>query len=330
VNPAADLLDAAAALAEVDDLDVLPPLALRVLRRTIPCSIAAWNDLDPEAGRVVGTLDPPETAIAELEALFARYGHQNPLYRHHLETGDVGPYAISDFLDRDAFHALELYQHLYRRLGVEHQMAAVVPSPPPQVLAVTLNRGDRDFDADARERLRLLMPHIGRAYDRCRARAGLRRDAERLRAAMDLAGLALVVAGPEGDVREVTVAARSLLERSGVPIDGRRRPPVRRGTRAASAETSLDGLRATATRSGDEVLILLERTSPVPDSDPRLSTRELEVLAQAADGLPAKAVAQRLGITERTVHAHLRNVYRKLGATSLASAIAALRNEPAR
>ena len=78
------------------------------------------------------------------------------------------------------------------------------------------------------------------------------------------------------------------------------------------------------------MLILLERTSPVPDADPRLSTRELEVLAQAADGLPAKAVARRLGITERTVHAHLRNVYRKLGATSLASAIAALRNEPAR
>ena len=55
----------------------------------------------------------------------------------------------------DAFHALELYQHLYRRLGVEHQLAAVVPSPPPQVLAITLNRGDRDFDADDRKRLRL-------------------------------------------------------------------------------------------------------------------------------------------------------------------------------
>ena len=330
MNPAADLLDAAAALAEADELDALPGLALRVLRRTIPCSIAAWNDLDPEAGRVVGTLDPPDTAVAELEALFARYGHENPLYRHHLETGDVGPYAISDFLDRDAFHALDLYRHLYRRLGVEHQLAAVVPSPPPQVLAITLNRGDRDFDAADRERLRLLMPHLGRAYDRCRARAGLRRDAERLRAAMDLAGLALVVAGPDGEVRELTGAARSLLERSGTTFNGRRLPPELRGTLAANGEATIDGVRASATQSGDEVLILLERTSPVPDADPRLSTRELEVLAQAADGLPAKAVARRLGITERTVHAHLRNVYRKLGATSLASAIAALRNEPAR
>ena len=83
------------------------------------------------------------------------------------------------------------------------------------------------------------MPHVGRAYDRCRARAGLRRDAERLRAAMDLAGLALVVAGPDGDVRELTVAARSLLERSGAPSTAaacRRRcaTPSRRAARRRS------------------------------------------------------------------------------------------------
>ena len=249
VNPAADLLDAAAALAEADELDALPGLALGVLRRTIPCAIAAWNDLDPEAGRVVGALDPPETAIAELEALFARYGHENPLYRHHLETGDVGPYAISDFLDRDAFHALDLYQHLYRRLGVEYQLAAVVPSPPPQVLAITLNRGDRDFDAADRERLRLLMPHLGRAYDRCRTRAGLRRDAERLRAAMDLAGLALVVAGPDGEVRELTGAPeRSRSERGGGARRraGERDAQRRRGADPAGAHVARPGRRPAA------------------------------------------------------------------------------------
>ena len=44
-----------------------------------------------------------------------------------------------------------------------------------------------------------------------------------------------------------------------------------------------------------------------------LSEREREVLAMVGEGLPNKLIAQRLAISEKTVKAHLTNVYRQIG-----------------
>jgi NarL family two-component system response regulator YdfI len=54
-----------------------------------------------------------------------------------------------------------------------------------------------------------------------------------------------------------------------------------------------------------------------------LTEREREVLAAAARGERSKEIAHRLGITERTVKAHLTHVYNKLGVDSRAAAVAA-------
>lgn len=53
-----------------------------------------------------------------------------------------------------------------------------------------------------------------------------------------------------------------------------------------------------------------------------LTERELEVLEGAALGERNREIAARLGITERTVKAHLTSVYNKLGVDSRASAVA--------
>lgn len=55
---------------------------------------------------------------------------------------------------------------------------------------------------------------------------------------------------------------------------------------------------------------------------PPLSERELEVLSAVARGERSKEIAYSLGITERTVKAHLSNIYAKLGVDSRAAAIA--------
>jgi NarL family two-component system response regulator YdfI len=54
-----------------------------------------------------------------------------------------------------------------------------------------------------------------------------------------------------------------------------------------------------------------------------LSERELEVLKGVAQGERSKEIALRLGISERTVKAHLASIYNKLGVDSRAAAIAA-------
>ena len=53
-----------------------------------------------------------------------------------------------------------------------------------------------------------------------------------------------------------------------------------------------------------------------------LTDRELEVLASVARGERSKEIASHLGISERTVKAHLASIYSKLGVDSRAAAIA--------
>ena len=49
-----------------------------------------------------------------------------------------------------------------------------------------------------------------------------------------------------------------------------------------------------------------------PGTPNALTTRELEVLALVADGRTDAEVAETLVVSVRTVHAHLRSIYRKL------------------
>ena len=57
------------------------------------------------------------------------------------------------------------------------------------------------------------------------------------------------------------------------------------------------------------------------DLDVRLTGREREVLAVAAEGLTARQIAMRLGVRERTVTTHLGRIYGKLGVGNRLSAI---------
>lgn len=59
--------------------------------------------------------------------------------------------------------------------------------------------------------------------------------------------------------------------------------------------------------------VLLRRSAPA--GPPGLSEREREVLELVGEGLPNKRIAQRLGITERTVKGHLTTIYRQIGVT---------------
>ena len=72
--------------------------------------------------------------------------------------------------------------------------------------------------------------------------------------------------------------------------------------------------------------VLSARSMPRPTSTPPpdsiLTERELEVLLSAARGERNKEIAYKLGITERTVKAHLASIYQKFNVDSRAAAVA--------
>ncbi|HEY3777313.1 MAG TPA: response regulator transcription factor [Rhizomicrobium sp.] len=57
-------------------------------------------------------------------------------------------------------------------------------------------------------------------------------------------------------------------------------------------------------------------------AQPLLTPREIEILVALSDGLSNKAIARRLDISQHTVKFHAESIFRKLGATNRAEAVA--------
>jgi len=64
------------------------------------------------------------------------------------------------------------------------------------------------------------------------------------------------------------------------------------------------------------------------DQDDDLTTREREVVTLAARGLQDQQIADQLFVSVRTVHAHLRSAYTKLGVAGRKDLAAMLGTEP--
>jgi len=97
----------------------------------------------------------------------------------------------------------------------------------------------------------------------------------------------------------------------------------------ASRENLLDTIQAAA--KGEtllkpeilaRVLSVKPALPPASQSGFTLTERELEVLQAAARGERNKEIAYKLGITERTVKAHLASIYQKFSVDSRAAAVA--------
>ncbi|HSF37524.1 MAG TPA: response regulator transcription factor [Nocardioides sp.] len=106
----------------------------------------------------------------------------------------------------------------------------------------------------------------------------------------------------------------------------------------AEPEALLDGIRAVA-RGGSPLdpraarHVLSRRSSSAARGAEQdaaaLSPREAEVLRLVVEGLLNKQIAQRLGITERTVKAHLTSAYQRIGvADRTQAALWAQRHDP--
>ncbi len=87
-------------------------------------------------------------------------------------------------------------------------------------------------------------------------------------------------------------------------------------TLAAAATTVARGLSVF-----DPILAQSLFPAPVPAPQEALTTREVEVLQLLAQGLPNKAIATKLEISEHTVKFHVNAIMTKLGVQSRTEAV---------
>jgi len=319
------------------------------LRRLVPADWSSYNELEAERGFVL--MDPPDK-LDEFDdpgATLARNSTNHPLISYYARTRDGRAYKLSDFVTREQLRRLPVYEEIFSRIGVEHQIAFTLPSQPTVVIGVALSRGrSRDFGERDRTLLNLARPALVQAYRNVAAYARLQATLRALARGLGDRGEGVVTLARDGRVEFLNGVARTLLTQGFPGWSGRdgRLPTtladglahVREGGRgggaiACSLPVVVPGaagslvVRLVVSRAADEpdALLLEARSEPLGVAQVRalgLTPRQAEVLRLVALGDSTERVASRLGISVATVRKHLEHVYERLGVTSRSAAVA--------
>ena len=161
-------------LSEVEEPADFPVRALDGLAKLIPCEILSYNEIDLAQQRALTIYQPVGTIPPHAQETFRRLAGQNPLIIHYAATADPRPLKISDFLKREQFHRLDLYQEFYRPYQVEYQLAVTIPAPCHLVIGIAFNRSQRDFSERDRAVLDLIRPQLVHEYTVVAERTRLR------------------------------------------------------------------------------------------------------------------------------------------------------------
>jgi LuxR family transcriptional regulator, maltose regulon positive regulatory protein len=208
------------------------------------------------------------------------------------------------FDQEDLLGSVELLDRLLRQLPADRRVDRV-PALELMVRA-RARRGELDEAGTALEALRELEQLIG---------------TDAVRAARELAeGRVAAAAGEHERARKLIEDAVDRFERCGAPFEVAEARAELAATMLALGRADAAGREEAAARD-----VLLELGAGRADAAPPLpglTPREREVLRLLADGLTNRQIAERLVVSEHTVHRHVTNVLRKLDLPSRAAAAA--------
>ena len=156
-------------LSELHECTSLAELEIAVTARVtdvIPADLVSLNkiDLTGTMGGSIGLFVPEVLPPSVIEPAFDKYLHQHPLVQDIKLNGDGAPRRMSDFIDMDEFQTLELYEYVFKPLGVLHQLGFSVGQVPGMVVGIGINRLATDFTDDEVETCRLLYHQLPAAF----------------------------------------------------------------------------------------------------------------------------------------------------------------------
>ena len=158
------------------DLEEFSQALLSSLRSAVGADWCALNELPADWPDAVSKTEPP--VDTKFHVAFARFGHQNPLVEHYARTRDSRATRFSDVISQPELRQLDLYRELYQPLGVEFQIAFMLPSGKERILGVALSRGAADFTDRERDLLNLARPYLIQAYHNALAYTRLQRETQ--------------------------------------------------------------------------------------------------------------------------------------------------------
>ena len=328
------------------DASSFPARVVEVLGRVLACDTAMYLRVDP-GGASFDLTCWPAAACAALDHREALELHvrEHPVVGHFRHSRDARAWSLYDLTTQDAFRRTALYRKVYRPMGIEYQLAMLLPSPGPVAHAVAVNRNSADFSDDERQTLDLMWPQITQAARNLRV---LSRSRSVEVASTLVGGRGVIVIDGNGEVELCTEQARVWLTKycaEGFPrrkislpekvaewvalqltdavkeraIPNRQEPLIlSRGDHFLVARLVIDHGR------GQHLMILEEESLRAPPGALQglgLTDREAEVLAWVAQGKTNREIGTILSMSSRTVQKHLEHVFEKLGVESRTAAI---------
>jgi DNA-binding CsgD family transcriptional regulator len=303
----------------------------QALPMLIPSDWLSYNEVNLLTPDKTFSILKPESSMF-FQQLFPRFKEltsQHPLIVHQMQSANFPVHKISDFLTQDAFHQLELYQDVYRPMGVEYQIAVTVRLSSSHVIAFALSRKEKDYDERDRAVLELLRPHLVVAFNNLDLIQNHKTIQSGTELALNELSSATLIVELQGGILYHTGPAMQWL---GAPKPERLPGPItdwlNRRLAGGSGESlrwnSPSGeiqIRAMPTSTFDRWLLVLSRENhhrPIGTAPaiPGLSRRQQEVAHWIREGKTNPEIATIMGISPRTVQKHVEHIFEKLGVES--------------
>jgi DNA-binding CsgD family transcriptional regulator/GAF domain-containing protein len=259
---------------------------------------------------------------------YERQGRElDVLYDELVRTGrpvyNLGLMSMPEWLEHP------LYRHVKRLHDIRHEIQTPVLSRDGIVGFIPFATSDphRGFTPREVQLAEAVGRVVGAAIERIHYTERLERERDRLQAALDLAGTAVVISDRTDPEPQPNDAARRLL---GEVVDGEvqlhrliARPASSAGFSrhlevelAAGALGFLHGHSRPVGRDGDALITVLELEREAWEIPERtlvaLTPREREVALRVVDGMSDRQIAERLAHSPHTVRQYVKRTYRKL------------------
>ena len=170
VSDCEQLLVSTSELYAVGEVMNLPQQVLHSIRFLIPHEFAGCHLIEPSRHHIAAFYEPEQVLVPSQHKDFWRLSKTHPL-NPVLFANPSRAWKLTDVMSRQAFHATEFYNVLYRPLQVDCELVAALPDPaaPSAFLMISLHRRGEDFSERDRTVLNLLLPHVANARRRMRA-----------------------------------------------------------------------------------------------------------------------------------------------------------------
>jgi DNA-binding CsgD family transcriptional regulator len=154
-------LDLLADVATADTAAQFGAIAVGALLRLVPGDTSAYCEFAPHRARHVVMAVNADPGAGAYDSLRTHQPH-DPWIRHVRRTGTSVAARWSDFVDRTELDRNEMYQQLYRPLGIRHLLSTGLHAGDDELVTVCVGRIGRDFTDDERVLFEQLRPRLAR------------------------------------------------------------------------------------------------------------------------------------------------------------------------